>query len=662
MVSFSRVKQWSAFVLVPLLSLTLAHSLPGKPTPTPSPQPGLIDPSFHPSNGANNTVNAVIGQNDGKVIVAGRFLSINGVARGHLARLNADGSLDSTFNSGTGADGDVNAAILQPDGRVVIAGIFTSVNGFARKGIARLNSDGSVDPNFGFSVGIDNTPLSLALQNDGRILVGGKFSSVDNTLRFNLARLNTDGQVDLTFDPGNGPNGDVNAIAIQSDGRIVIGGNFIGYNGFSRGGVARVLSNGSLDPTFDSTTGTGGNVFALALEPDGRVVIGGRFVQYAGINRTFIARTNFDGSLDGTFNPQPNNWVQSLFISSDGRIVVGGFFTGVNGIARGRIARLNFSDGSLDFSFNPGTGFAGSLTNDATQVRALAGQRFNRIIAGGVFTVYQGSTRLNVARLFGSARVQLANISTRGNVMAGDGVLIGGFIVQGSTNETVVLRGLGPSLSSSGIANPLADPVLTLHAANGSVLLTNDNWKDTQQAQIQATGLAPTNDLESTILTTLAPGAYSVVLEGKNLTTVTGLVEIFDTDNNADSQPINLSTRGFVGTNNDVLIGGTIISGDANTFVHLAVRALGPSLANGGISAPLADPVLSLRDANGNQIAANDNWRDSQAAAIIETGLAPSNDKESVLLAFLAPGAYSAVVSGKGNGTGIGLVEFFNLP
>src|SRR5205807_10630792 len=149
-----------------------------------------------------------------------------------------------------------------------------------------------------------------------------EFYHVGLTQRFNRARLNSDGSVDLSFDPGNGPNGDVNAIVIQSDGGIVIGGTFIDYNGFARGGVARVLGNGVLDPSFDSSVGTGGNVFALALQHNGRIVLGGHFGQYSGTNRSFIARVFGDGSLDFGFNPVPNNWVQSLAVEPDDRILV----------------------------------------------------------------------------------------------------------------------------------------------------------------------------------------------------------------------------------------------------------------------------------------------------------------------------------------------------
>src|SRR5207253_7107425 len=184
------------------------------------------------------------------------------------------------------------------------AGRFTRLNGFTHNGICRMNADGSVDQRFGLGNGINNAALALALQSDGRIIVGGQFSHIDLTQRFNLARLNNDGSVDMSFDPGNGPNGgtgpngDVNAIVIQTDGRIVIGGTFIGYDGFARGGVARVLGNGALDPSFDSGVGTGGNVFALALQHNGQIVLGGRFAQYSGTNRTSIARVFGDDLPD----------------------------------------------------------------------------------------------------------------------------------------------------------------------------------------------------------------------------------------------------------------------------------------------------------------------------------------------------------------------------
>jgi uncharacterized delta-60 repeat protein len=628
--------------------------------PTPTPTPGQLDTTFVPAPGTNDAVNVVIPQPDGKVIAAGRFTFANNVARNRIARFNFNGSLDATFNPGTGADGEITAAVLQPDGRIVVAGRFTSFNGFTHNRVCRLNADGSVDQSFGLGNGIDNAALALALQSDGRIIVGGQFSQVDLTQRFNLARLNTNGSVDLSFDPVNGPNGDVNAIVIQPDGRIVIGGTFIGYNGFARGGVARVLGTGALDPSFDSGVGTGGNVFALALQHNGQIVLGGRFAQYSGTNRTFIARVFGDGSLDFGFNPVPNNWVQSFAVEPDDRILVGGFFTDINGSGRNGIARLN-TNGSVDLTFNPGAGFVGSLTNDATQVDSIALQQFGRILVGGIFTSYNNQLRDNIVRLFDNA-ASFHNLSARAHVFTGERILIAGFILQGSENKTLLIRGLGPSLGAFGVPTPLADPTLSLFDHTGALIAANDNWKATQQAQIQATGLAPPNNLDAAILISLSPGAYTAFLQGKATATGIGMAEVYDVDPSANAQPTNLSARAFVGTGDDVLIGGTVVDGAAGSLLRVLVRALGPSLAGAGVTTPLANPTLSLRDANGNVIASNDNWKDSQQAAIAATGKAPPNDNESAILGLLAPGNYTAIVAGKNGTTGVALIEFYSLP
>ncbi len=658
--AFRRV--FLVFVLVLSGAASAVRAAAPTPTPTPTPPPGQLDTTFVPAPGTNDAVNVVIPQPDGKVVAAGRFTFANTVFRNRIARFNFDGSLDTSFDPGTGADGEITAAVLQSDGRIIVAGRFTSFNGFTHNGICRLNANGSVDQTFGLGNGINNpAALALALQSDGRIIVGGQFSQIDLTQRFNLARLNNDGSVDLSFDPLNGPNGDVNAIVIQPDGRIVIGGTFIGYNGFARGGVARVLGNGALDPSFDSSVGTGGNVFALALQHNGQIVLGGRFSQYIGNNRTYIARVFGDGSLDFGFNPVvPNDWVQSLAVEPDDRILVGGFFTDVNGFGRNRIARLN-TNGSVDLTFDPGAGCVGQLTNDATQVRSIALQQFGRVLAAGVFTRYDNQLRDNVVRLFDGAAL-FQNLSARAHVFTGERILIAGFIIGGTENKTVLIRGMGPSLASFGVPALLADPTLSLFDHTGALIAANDNWKATQPAQIQATGLAPPNDLEAAILVTLSPGAYTAFLQGKAMTTGIGLAEVYDVDPNANAQPTNLSARAFVGTGNDVLIGGTIIGGNAGSLLRVLVRALGPSLASFGVATPLADPTLSLRDANGNVIANNDNWKDSQQADIAATGKAPPNDHESAILALLAPGNYTAIVAGKNGTTGVALMEFYSLP
>lgn len=256
----------------------------------------------------------------------------------------------------------------------------------------------------------------------------------------------------------------------------------------------------------------------------------------------------------------------------------------------------------------------------------------------------------------GTQPVLLANISTRLRVQPGDDTMIGGFIVSGTVPKTVIIRGIGPSLP---IAGALADPLIEVHGAGGEVLALNDNWQNTTSpGDIVGSGLSPTNDLESALLGVLYPGPYSVVVRGNDNASGVGLFEVYDVDQTADSKLANISTRGFVDTGDNVMIAGTIIIG---TTPQVILRAIGPSLANSGIPNSLADPVLSLFDSNGSLIASNDNWRDTQQAEIIATGIPPSNDLESAIVRDLAPGAYTAIVKGTNNTTGVGLIEVYDL-
>lgn len=246
-------------------------------------------------------------------------------------------------------------------------------------------------------------------------------------------------------------------------------------------------------------------------------------------------------------------------------------------------------------------------------------------------------------------------------MQTGENVAIAGFIISGHAPKKVILRGIGPSLTDVGAV--LADPVLELHGSDGSIIVSNDNWKDNQQTIIEKTGLAPGNDLESAIVVTLPPGKYTAVLSGKNGTAGVGLAEIYDLDFGSDSQLANMSSRGYVQTGNKVMIGGIII-GSGNSSGTVLVRAIGPSLAASGVTNFLADPVLELFDGNGVLLIANDNWKDNatQRAQIIATGLPPRNDLESAIITSLPAGSYTAIVAGKNDTMGIALVEVYHMP
>ena len=255
------------------------------------------------------------------------------------------------------------------------------------------------------------------------------------------------------------------------------------------------------------------------------------------------------------------------------------------------------------------------------------------------------------------------NISTRMRVETGDRALIAGTIITGSAAKKVIIRAIGPSLSNLGISDALANPVLELYGADGVLIRSNDNWKDTQQAEIEATGVQPNDDRESAIVATLMPGSYTAVLRGKDNTTGVAVAELYDLDTAADSRLANISTRGFVQTGDNVMIGGFILGGNSN-IGSVIIRGLGPSLIDRGVADALVDPTLELRDSNGNLMRANDNWQEdaAQASAINASGVPPTNPLESAISATLPAGQYTAILAGKNNGTGIGLVEIYNLP
>ena len=310
---------------------------------------------------------------------------MGGAAVNRVLRMGAEGILDSGF-TGKGANGRVLALALQADGKAVIGGWFTGYRGLPRQRLARLNTDGSVDTTFDPGSGPAGAPYALALQADGKVLLGGTFTSVNGTAVNRLARLNADGSFDSTFDTGTGVNGYVHSVLVQPDGRILIGGAFSTYNGVVRNHVARLRPDGSLDPSFNPGSGTLGLVYAMVLAADGRLVIGGDFTAVNGVSRSGLARLNADGGLDMTFAPGggTNGAVRSLLLQADGRLVVGGDFTGYDGQAVNRLLRVT-ANGALDNGFNPGSGA------DAV-VRSLALAGDGTVVVAGDFTQYNGAS------------------------------------------------------------------------------------------------------------------------------------------------------------------------------------------------------------------------------------------------------------------------------
>ena len=336
----------------------------------------------------------------------------------------------------------------------------------------------------------------------------------------------------------------------------------------------------------------------------------------------------------------------------------------VTGTFTANTTRSLYLDGNLVDTNVPGGHSVNSAPFTMGESAVFTGRFFGgRLDEVAVFDRELSATE--VADLYAQvAPRQLLNISTRLNVQAGDNVLIGGFIVTGTEPKKVIVRAIGPSLATGNppVAGALADPILELHEPDGTVI-TNDNWKDMQEAEIIASTIPPTNDLESAIVATLNPGNYTAIVSGKNGGTGVGLVEAYDLDQAAASQLANISTRGFVEAGDNVLIGGFIVGGEGGANAKVIVRAIGPSLANANPPVPgaLADPTLELHDGNGMTVAFNDNWKDTQKDEIIATTVPPTNDLESAIVATLFAGNYTAIVSGKDNTTGVALVEAYNL-
>jgi hypothetical protein len=424
-----------------------------------------------------------------------------------------------------------------------------------------------------------------------------------------------------------------------------------------------------------SGTSTNGNVYILAsTQPTGFTT---------GTDVMMVRSTNFGGTFSAPLrvNDDPVNhakwhWFGTLSVAPNGRLDA--VWLDTRYAATNTASQLFYSYSTnagvtwarnipVSTSFNPFLGYPNQnkMGDYMTMVSDNAGAD---VAYCATFNGEQDIYYVRVAPLAS----RLLNISTRARVGTGEQVLIAGFVVGGTGPKQVIIRGIGPALSSFGLTGVLSNPTLELHQGN-TTLATNDNWKTrsdgtSQQAQVEATGLAPTNNFESAIMTTLNPGAYTAILRGKNNFTGIGLIQVYDLAPTTNATFFNISTRGLVSTGDDVMIGGFVVGGGNGFGETVVVRAIGPSLTSAGIQAALPDPALELHDQNGALIATNDNWKindqshQSQEAEVRASGLQPMSDFESAIVTSLAPGPYTTIVRGKNNTTGVALVETYNLP
>ena len=680
---------------------------------------------------------------DGRILLAGdRLYLANGVNVG-VQRFSPEGVRDTSFNVGEFQREVLPQSFaVHTDGRIWLAhGLIRRVDGLPRRGAARLNRDGTLDPS---APSLDTFASGISLQSDDRVVLFGSsyyrrfnaddsedptfahdttlapFTSLQPALEgrhFVLAytasavpedtvirQIKNDGIINLSFrfgikfseaamsdDQSVVYLGDNKPMAIYTDGRFMF--SYFDKTGNYR--LARFNSDGSLDPTFQTASvltvakdeymdpaiqklvinAERSALTDVLLLPDGKMIAVGMFKQFNGAAAPGIVRLDANGSIDATFNPgRGAGWVSTpaserqlprvdaIERLPNGQLLVTGDFEAFDGAAVPGIARLN-SDGSLDRTFvSPVVRQAESTTPFEfviSPISHLVTEPSGTILLSGNYAPAGGGPTRSVMRLKGLTDTVPLNISTRLNVQTGENVMIGGFIISGNAPKKVIIRALGTSLVQAGVVGALLDPMLELHGTAG-VIATNDNWRQSQQAEIEASGVPPQAELESAIVATLNPGSYTAIVRGKNDTTGIGLVEAYDLDQASDSQLANISTRGMVQTGENVMIGGFILGGSGSS-TNILVRALGPSLNTAGVTGALQDPTLELRDRNGNLLMENDDWKSTQRAAIEASTIPPPRDEEAALVATLPAGAYTAIVRGKNSTSGVGLVEVFNL-
>lgn len=358
-------------------------------------QSGSIDPGFNVGSGANNRIFAMAAQPDGRQIIGGTFTSYAGNAINRLARITRTGAFDNTFNIGVGPNGQVTAIAVDASGRILIGGSFSMYNNVQRARLARLNSDGTLDATFNIGTGMAGGVVNaIAVQADGKVIVVGAFTGFNGVAQNRVVRLNTDGSRDASFNIGSGPNADVYSVSIDQDGKAVIGGGFATVNGIARAGIARLTTSGAVDASFNPVGGVNNSVYTVAHQRDGRILIGGMFTSYNGnIPAARIARLQRDGTYDASFVTGTgfNSWVYSIAVQGDGKVLAVGDFTSYNGVSRNRLVRLN-TNGSNDSGF-----ITGSTANN--WIYAITWQPEGRITAAGGFTSFSGTAQNRIVRL-----------------------------------------------------------------------------------------------------------------------------------------------------------------------------------------------------------------------------------------------------------------------
>ncbi len=578
---------------------------------------------------------------NGQVLVAGGNDGSNALASAELYDP-ASGTWAATGSLSSGRSS--HSATLLPNGKMLVAG--------GAGNMVYLTSAELYDPTSGTwtatgSLANARAAHTATLLPNGKVLVAGGYNgSTSNSLA--SAEL---------YDPASGTWTATGSLAtargfhtatLLPNGKVIVAG---GINSNNPLASAELYDPASGTWAMTGSLATARGFHTATLLPNGNVFVAG------GANNTSVLAS---GEL---YDPTSETWSATGSLATpranptatllpNGTVLVaGGEDSGLHALASAEL-------------YDPASGnwtATGSLAVARFFPSATLLPNGQVLVAGGLNDT---SNALTSAELYGDATgsapaSQLLNIATRLKVLSGDNVLIGGFIITGTVPKRVIILGVGPSLAQF-FSGTLANPTLELHQGD-TLLQTNDDWNTDQQAEIEATGLAPSNDLESAIVRTLDPGSYTAILRGKGDTTGIGVVQAYDLNQAADSKFGNIATRGFVDSGDNAMIGGFIIGPTSGGSTTVVVRAIGPSLTNFGVSGALPDPTVELHDGNGATIAFNDNWADDASQGSIPQSLQPGDPHESALYRVLQPGGYTAIMRGTGSSTGIGLIEVYNV-
>jgi hypothetical protein len=499
---------------------------------------------------------------------------------------------------------------------------------------------------------IDNSGVlqTLTAYNTGQIIFNNRATAGHATI-FNFGGSNTTGGGKTIFNDSTS----AGSAILTADGGCYGEGGAILFNGTSTGGTARVkVFEGCTLNSGNGYLGIGDHLSGMSIgsiEGSGDV----------GLGANLSVGTN---NINTTFYGNIRNDEQSSLAKVGSGILTLHPYSGLADTLN--LMLVSGSPIKLDFTGDPDV-IASLKVNGVSQPPGIYGGPMSG--APHIVPEFRGTGRVHVLPSI------LGNISTRAFVQTGDNVMIGGFIVQGA--EAVVIRAIGPELARYGVPNALVNPKLELHDASGALIASNDDWQHTiiggiicceQASWIQTSGYAPTQPSESAIIASLSPGNYTAIVRGVNNTVGVALVEVYRFLPEGSSRLVNISTRSFVQTGTDVMIGGFIVQG--NGPKRVIVRAIGPELAQHGVRNPLADPTLELYNHTGGLMASNDNWMTTiiggiitsdQVHDIIASGHAPTDSSESAIIATLPPGNYTAIVRGVNNTTGVGLVEVYDL-